>query len=887
MKYVQNEVNTLFFEHRINSFDKCCRGLECQPIFIGPIMNGLQSTLLYECSACGYEFTVLSEPEGNNIAKTNDSIVLGCISIGIGFYQLESLLTAADLPCYNYNSYSIAELVVGEYIIKASLKSMFDAAEESVNRARNEGRITKDGIAFTTVITDGTYPKRTYASGLYNSSSGAAVVIDKFTNKVLDVGVANKRCSQCQFGNKDYHLCWLNFNANISSTQMESAIILELFQTSVSKYKLIYKTLISDGDSSVHQLIIDHNVYATHDVIVDRVNCVNHLLRRLSTNLQNILKLSQLKKQVNLKQVITEAEQRSAKAIRAAVRHLNSTKDSHQIKIVRMREDLENIPFHAFGQHKNCNQYYCDNKPETNNVETMVRLNIWNIVYGYYSRCISVPEDFLMNASNNPAECINNVIASKIGGKRTDPCKLGGYNIRVAFAVIQFNSKAAVSNIYAAWGKDIPERILALEEKRKKKVEYNNRQYHEKGYRSRYCKNKYDGPDCYYGPSAGIAISPKQYDSLLNNHKERLAQLMDQRVQIERDTVDQAKSEKWHVTRRLLLTASNFKDVCKSQIDKTKNDVVRKILYQSHNNMHPAMLYGRNNESNALDRLEEHLKILIEPCGLFIDDTILGLGASPDGLIGQEGIVEIKCPYTLKDTEPLEAIKKGCSWSKEHFESNDPLKLKTSSRYYYQIQGQLHITKRKWCILSIWTPKASHNLNILYNKNFWETKMLPRLTEFYWKYLVPELLNPKLLYKTKNSDVPNEKPQEPPKVYEKINDPLQQFFYGKKKLEQWFSLTPIVRLRTKKQVINDNNNNNDSSIGVSVVNNDNGNTRVNDKDVNFYTNVDDDNDDDNNNDNDDDYDFSNLFDDYDCVESLSFDELVNDFFDNINDDDDE
>lgn len=95
-KYVNTKVNTYFYEHRLNLLNNCCRSLECKANYIGPIMNGLQCTLLYECSACDYDFTILSEPEANNIVSTYDSIVLGCISSGIGFYQLESLLTAAD-----------------------------------------------------------------------------------------------------------------------------------------------------------------------------------------------------------------------------------------------------------------------------------------------------------------------------------------------------------------------------------------------------------------------------------------------------------------------------------------------------------------------------------------------------------------------------------------------------------------------------------------------------------------------------------------------------------------------------------------------------------------------------------------------------------------------
>lgn len=37
---------------------------------------------------------------------------------------------------------------------------------------------------------------------------------------------------------------------------------------------------------------------------------------------------------------------------------------------------------------------------------------------------------------------------------------------------------------------------------------------------------------------------------------------------------------------------------------------------------------------------------------------------------------------------------------------NGELKLKTSHDYYYQVQGQLHITERQYCYFIVWTPKG-------------------------------------------------------------------------------------------------------------------------------------------------------------------------------------
>lgn len=49
--------------------------------------------------------------------------------------------------------------------------------------------------------------------------------------------------------------------------------------------------------------------------------------------------------------------------------------------------------------------------------------------------------------------------------------------------------------------------------------------------------------------------------------------------------------------------------------------------------------------------------ISIRDCGLFIDEKYPFLGATPDGLIDDNGIVEIKCPHSCKLVSPLEALK--------------------------------------------------------------------------------------------------------------------------------------------------------------------------------------------------------------------------------------
>jgi len=54
---------------------------------------------------------------------------------------------------------------------------------------------------------------------------------------------------------------------------------------------------------------------------------------------------------------------------------------------------------------------------------------------------------------------------------------------------------------------------------------------------------------------------------------------------------------------------------------------------------------------------------------------------------------------------------------------NDAISLKEDSHYFYQVQGQLHITKRVVCYFFIYTSKWTYIQTINYDHEFWTSKM--------------------------------------------------------------------------------------------------------------------------------------------------------------------
>ena len=77
------------------------------------------------------------------------------------------------------------------------------------------------------------------------------------------------------------------------------------------------------------------------------------------------------------------------------------------------------------------------------------------------------------------------------------------------------------------------------------------------------------------------------------------------------------------------------------------------------------------------------------------------VGASPDGFVGEDTVVEVKCPWRMKKSSILEL----CSSDKSFFlflSGDDTYALKKKHDYYHQIQGQMYLSGRIQCHMIIW-----------------------------------------------------------------------------------------------------------------------------------------------------------------------------------------
>ena len=716
--------------------------------------GGLRSQFVFKCRKCNKECRVWSEGISGNTMDVNQSSVLGTLVEGIGYTQINGVLAGMGIPYITDKTFKSHQETLFCHLEQLSTQSMKDANEEEARLAKEAGDIDENGIPFITVVVDGSWLKRSYGTN-YNSLSGLGAIIGQKTGKVLYVGVKNKYCTTCYRAEKldlipKKHLCCRNFPYSAASSLMESEALVEGFQKSFDNYRIIYKYYVGDGDSSFQKSLIDANPYAQFNIIPRKMECTNHLLRNFCKKASLVTTITQKKSQrqkgfVTLRNMVKNNILKIRQIVVEEVdKELVSDKTWKQ-KVESLRRRILNIPSHVFGEHKRCKEfgYTCNDNSESSTKET--NYVPYLKAYNFYAK-IEDPirslsnhsESLLHKVTNNIVESFNNLIGKAVNGKRVNFACSNQYNTRVAIAVLQHNTQEAFIEIYKGMEKEVPNALEAVIRQRKEKVARTRIDRITNGRKRTFF---YNSNDKNYGTHCQKPDLPEEQLVLLReDHKIKLLENQEDRVNIELQTRDQGNSDLWISLRKYMLTASNFGPVCRMRAQTSCRNNVKKVLFFNFDT--PAMRYGRETEGIARKELAAYLDKEIQINGLFIDPIDPRFGASPDGIIEDDGLVEIKNPFCAKDMTPEEAMK---SFPDLNFLNKKTNGMKTTHHWYYQIQGQLHITQRQYCMFAMRTTKGMAILRIERDDNFWNQNMQPQLSTFYDNCLLPEILDSRFL----------------------------------------------------------------------------------------------------------------------------------------------
>lgn len=173
------------------------------------------------------------------------------------------------------------------------------------------------------------------------------------------------------------------------------------------------------------------------------------------------------------------------------------------------------------------------------------------------------------------------------------------------------------------------------------------------------------------------------------------------------------RTTEWHTARLGKVTASRVADV----IAKTKTGygasranlmadlIVERLTGQpasTFSNAH--MEWGTEQEPHARAAYSARTGELVEEVGFVDHPSVANSGASPDGLVGDEGLVEFKCPATATHLDTL-------------------LAGEVPSKYIAQMQWQMACTGRKWCDFCSYDPRLPEHLRMF-------VKRVPRDDEY-------------------------------------------------------------------------------------------------------------------------------------------------------------
>lgn len=177
------------------------------------------------------------------------------------------------------------------------------------------------------------------------------------------------------------------------------------------------------------------------------------------------------------------------------------------------------------------------------------------------------------------------------------------------------------------------------------------------------------------------------------------------------------QSEEWFKARLGKVTASRVADVIaktKSGYSTSRANYMAELVCErltgqrGESYRNAAMVWGTEHEPNARAAYEAARGVLVVETG-FVPHPIIGMsGASPDGYVDDDGLVEIKSPITATHIDTL-------------------LSGTIPGKYITQMQWQMACTGRKWCDFVSYDPRLPANMQLFVQRIFRETPEIEML----------------------------------------------------------------------------------------------------------------------------------------------------------------
>ena len=162
------------------------------------------------------------------------------------------------------------------------------------------------------------------------------------------------------------------------------------------------------------------------------------------------------------------------------------------------------------------------------------------------------------------------------------------------------------------------------------------------------------------------------------------------------------RTEEWFIARAGKVTASRVADVIaktKSGYSTSRSNYMAELICERLTGKQgdffqsTAMAWGTNTEPAARSAYSAASGVLVTEIG-FVSHALIDMsGASPDGLVDDDGLVEIKCPNTATHIDTI-------------------LSQEAPARYIPQMQWQMACTGRAWCDFVSFDPRMPEDMQL-------------------------------------------------------------------------------------------------------------------------------------------------------------------------------
>jgi putative phage-type endonuclease len=162
------------------------------------------------------------------------------------------------------------------------------------------------------------------------------------------------------------------------------------------------------------------------------------------------------------------------------------------------------------------------------------------------------------------------------------------------------------------------------------------------------------------------------------------------------------RTEEWFAARLGRVTASRIADVMaktKTGYSASRANYMAELVCERLTGrsgdfyQNAAMVWGTEQEPNARAAYEAYSGMLVTETGFVPHPTIAMSGASPDGLVGDAALIEIKCPSTATHLETL-------------------LGADIPEKYRLQMQWQMACTGRAFCDFVSYDPRLPEHMQL-------------------------------------------------------------------------------------------------------------------------------------------------------------------------------